>query len=387
MPRFPKTSSAAASLGASVYSDLAHRLETYPGEIFPLHVGDTYLEPAEGCHMQDLVSHELPGLHRYAPPQGLPALLDALAERLEERSGVATSRAHLLVTTGATGALAAAVGALLEPGDQVLVPMPCWPLFPGIARSYHVEPVEVPLFDMLESPEAAVAALEQWVTPKTSALYLNTPNNPSGRVLPEAVLRAMVEWACDRSLWIFSDEVYEDYSYTAPHVPCRRLAPENTLAVHSFSKAYGMAGNRCGYIAGPADAIAALRRLGTHTFYSTPTAAQHAALRVLRPSGDAWLAETRAAYQEIGNATAARLGLPSPEGGTFLFFDVAQHLDARGLPGFLSDLADQGLFLAPGPSFGSFPTHIRLCFTAAPPDSVLRAVDLLASLLETSRKS
>ena len=84
---------------------------------------------------------------------------------------------------------------------------------------------------------------------------------------------------------------------------------------------------------------------------------------------------------------AARLGLPAPEGGTFLFFDVAQHLDARGLPGFLTDLADQGLFLAPGPSFGPFPTHIRLCFTAAPPDSVLRAVDLLASLLETSRKN
>ena len=104
----------------------------------------------------------------------------------------------------------------------------------------------------------------------------------------------------------------------------------------------------------------------------------------VRLAANTWLADTRAEYVRTGRAAAERLGLPAPEGGTFLFFDVAAHLDDRGLAGFLERCADRGLLLAPGTSFGPYPTWVRLCFTAVDPARALRGVDVLAELLSSS---
>jgi len=127
-----------------------------------------------------------------------------------------------------------------------------------------------------------------------------------------------------------------------------------------------------------------VRKVSTHTFYSAPTAGQVAALRLFDGRGEPWLAATRERYRELGAAAARRLGLPEPDGSTFLFLDVADHLDDRGLFGFLEDCVERGLFLAPGPSFGPYPTHVRLCFTAAEPAVVARGVEVLAGMLGRS---
>ena len=137
MPRFPHYSSTVADIRGSIFSSLAHRMASYQGEVYPLHVGDTWLEPAIGCRMEDLRVEDYPGMHRYSRPQGLPELLEALAERLAGRTLVPTARQNLLVATGATGALGAVAGAILEPGDEVLILAPHWPLIAGIVRSFH----------------------------------------------------------------------------------------------------------------------------------------------------------------------------------------------------------------------------------------------------------
>jgi aspartate/methionine/tyrosine aminotransferase len=384
MPRYPSVSPSTAVMPGAVYSALAHRLASHPGEVYPLHVGDTWMEPAEGCRMEDLRVADHPGLHRYAPPQGTAELIGALVERTRARTGLPVGPENVLVAAGATGGLGAVAGAIVSPGDEVLILAPYWPLISGIVQAFHGTPVPVPFLDV-DAPEAAVEAVREHCTDRTVALYFNTPNNPSGRVLPRPWLEALVEWARREDLWLISDEVYEDYVYAGEHVHGLPLAPERTFAAHSFSKAYGMAGNRCGHVVGPAAAMGELRKVSTHSFYSTPTAAQVAAVRVLGPAGDAWIAEARAQYEETGRSAAARLGVPPPEGSTFLFLDVADRLDltpgGRGLDGLLEDCVDYGLFVAPGPSFGPFPTHVRLCFTAAPPEVVARGVEILAGLL------
>lgn len=380
MPRHPHAAAGVRTIRGSVYSTLAHRLERYRGEVYPFHVGDTWMEPADGCRMQDLTVAEYPGMHRYTAPHGLPALLDAVVERTRARTGVATERDDVLIAAGATGALGAVAGALLDPGDEVLVLAPYWPLIEGIVRSFGGAPVAVPFLDV-DSPESAVEAVRRAATGRTVALYLSTPNNPSGRVLPRAWIEALVAWAAAGDLWILSDEVYEDYVFRGEHTHTRPLAPERTFSVHSFSKAYGMAGNRCGYVVGPSAVMGELRKISTHTFYATPTAAQIAGVRALAGPGDAWAAAARAKYQEIGARAAARLGLTAPEGSTFLFLDVSEHLDERGLAGFLERAVDRGLLLAPGPSFGPYPSHVRLCYTAAPPEVTARGVEALADLL------
>jgi N-succinyldiaminopimelate aminotransferase len=381
MPGFPRTSSTLADVGGAVYSALAARLAAFPGETYPLHVGDTWLEPAPGCRMQDLSVEEHPGMHRYAPPRGIPSLLSALARRIEARSGVTTAPDDVLVAAGATGALGAVVGAIVEPGDDVLIVAPYWPLISGIVRCFHGNPIAVPVIGSVDSDRAARDACERARTPRTVALYLSTPNNPTGRLLPPTWVRALADWARAHDLWIVADEVYEDYVYQGRHVYARSLAPERTFSAHSFSKAFGMAGNRCGYVVGPRSKMGELGKVSTHSFYSTPTASQLAAERALDGRGDAWIADARARYRAMGRAAAERLGVPAPEGSTFLFLDVAPALDERGLPAFLERCADRGLLVAPGPSFGPYPTHVRVCFTCAPPEVVARGVDVLAGLI------
>jgi N-succinyldiaminopimelate aminotransferase len=323
-------------------------------------------------------------MHRYSEPQGLPDLLEAIVERTVQRTGVPTELGNILVAAGATGALGAVIGALVEPADEVLILAPHWPLIAGIVRSFHGRPVVIPFIDRADSPESAVEVIAPFLTDRSVALYLGTPNNPTGRTIPSTWLEALARWCAHHDLWLIADEVYEDYVYQGEHAYTRPLAPERTFSVHSFSKAYGMAGNRCGYVVGPREAVTQLRKVSTHTFYSTPTASQLAALEALRGLGDPWIARARELYRTLGNAAADSLGVPRPQGSTFLFLDVAASLDRRGLGGFLESCVDRGLFVAPGPSFGPYPTHIRLCYTAAPPPVVERGIAVLADLLGRS---
>jgi aspartate/methionine/tyrosine aminotransferase len=378
-------------LPGSVYSALAHRLAAHRGEVYPLHVGDTWLEPAEGLRMQDVLQAEHPGVHRYTTVHGASGLLDACVETQRSRTGLAEERDNVLVSAGATGGLCAVVGAMVAPGDEVLVLAPYWPLIGGMVQAFGGVPVPVPvvasssvgpaLHPASDGPEAMVARLEAAVTGRTVAVYLNTPSNPTGVVLPSAWVEAVVAFAREHDLWILADEVYDRYVYEGEHVYTRPLAPERTVAAYSFSKAFGMAGYRAGYLVGPAEVLAEAKKLSTHTFYSTPTPSQVVGKRALEGVADPWVATAKASYAEVGRKAAHRLGVEAPGGGTFLFLDVAEALDERGLGGLLEDLVEQGLFCAPGPSFGPFPTHVRLCFTAAPPDVVLRGVEVLARRL------
>jgi N-succinyldiaminopimelate aminotransferase len=380
MPRYPAYSSSVAELSGSVFSALAHRLANYDGEVYPLHVGDTWLQPAPGCRMEDLDTGTYPWLHRYAPPQGIPELIDAIVERSSLRTGVETQRENVLVAAGATGALGAVVGATIEPGDDVLILAPYWPLISGIVRSFHANPISVPFLGEVDSVETAIEAVESRLTDKTAALYLSSPNNPTGQILSAQWIEGLVDWCARNRLWIYSDEVYEDLVYEGNHTYCRSLDPGRTFSVHSFSKAFGMAGNRCGYVVGPAESIEQLRKVSIHTFYSTPTASQVVALRALQGAADQWLSDAREQYRRLGVAAAQRLGVAAPQGSTFLFLDVEDRLDARGLLGFLEDCVERGLFVAPGPSFGPYPHHIRVCYTSAEPDVVRRGIEVLADL-------
>jgi N-succinyldiaminopimelate aminotransferase len=349
--------------------------------VCPLHVGDTWLQPFAGSRMQDLLEAEHPDLHRYSETQGLPALVSALLEKARTRNRIPCERGSVLVTAGATGALGAAVGMCSAPGEEVLVLAPFWPLIRGIVQAFRATPVEVPFYDRVDSEAAAVAAVRERIGAETVALYVSTPSNPTGRVLPASWLEALASLARSAGLWLISDEVYEDYVYRGEHVSLARFAPERTLTAFSFSKAYGMAGHRTGYLVGPPAAVAQALKVSTHTFYAAPTAGQQAGLRALT-AGAAWVERARETYRDVGERVAAELGIPPPEGGAFLFVDVSRKLDARGIWGFLEDCLDDGVALAPGPSCGeAYTSWVRLCYTAAAPDAVRAAARKLAKRL------
>ena len=365
----------------AVYSPFADRLHEVKEPVFPLHVGDTWLPPCEGARAEDLRVEAIPRLHNYVDTKGLPPLVDALLEKLRSKNGISCERDQVLVGAGATGSLATAVGSIVDPGDEVLILAPFWPLIRGIVQAFRAKPVEVPFYDRVASQQEVLHAVESRLSRRTVALYVSSPSNPTGRVIPGEWMEALAAFARRHDLWLLSDEVYEDYVYRGEHVGLFPLAPERTIAVYSFSKAYGMAGNRVGYLVAPPELTAQARKIGTHTFYAAPTAGQWAALGALL-HGDAWIESARASYLEVGSAVAKQLGQEAPDGSTFFFIDVSGQLDERGLDGFLSDCFDDGVLVAPGGSAGeAYRKWIRLCYTAVPPEEALEATRRLARRL------
>lgn len=387
MPRFPHVAEVAGALSDRVFGGKPAS-GPRPATTYPLHVGDTYLDPPTCARAESQRLADHPRLHCYSPVQGEPALLDAIAAKLARRSGVAPDRDCLQVMSGATGGLAVISTALLQPGDEVLLPSPFWPLIRGIIRSRGAVPVEVPLWTRLQEPGFdPVAALRAAITPRTVALYLNTPHNPTGQVLDAATLDALGALAAAHDLWVLSDEVYEELYYDGQPPPSAFARPSlaaRTVATHSVSKAYALAGARVGYTHGPPQAMAAIRGVQTFLTYCAARPMQLGAARALA-EGDAWLDRTRSLYATAAALAAGPLGLQPPSAGTFLFFDLRPYLrDGEDAAALRARAADVGVLLTPGEACGeAFSGWTRLCFTAIEPDALQAAVARLGKILRT----
>jgi N-succinyldiaminopimelate aminotransferase len=386
MPRFPNLAEHAHAVSHRVYSNLERRARAKHAVTYPLHVGDTYRDPLMEARAERQLSTEHPGLHRYAPVQGEPALIDAFVGYVEARHGETLLPERIQVMPGATAGLSIVCQVLLEPGDEVLLPSPFWPLSRGIIATKGAVPIQIPFYTRLDEPGFdAEAILESAVTERTVALYINTPNNPSGRVLSDATLDAMLHVARRYDLWIFCDEAYEEiyYDREPPEAVWKRSdVRDRTIAFHTLSKSCGLAGARIGFTHGSEHVMTAIRGMQTFHTYCAPRPMQIGAIQALRQGGS-WMEESRRLYRDAGYAAADALGVGRPEGGTFLFVDVSALLspDAADCSSFLERCADEGVLLTPGSSCGAhYAKSIRLCFTAVPPAQLAAALAKLTPL-------
>ena len=373
MPSHPGVAASTQSLTTYVFSALRQRIIEHPGPLYRLHIGDTWKEPLAAARAEAQREAEHPGLHRYPPVHGVPALLDAIERKIARRTGVEVPRSAIQVSAGATGGISCTIQALLNPGDEVVILAPFWPLVRGIVASRGGVPVELPFYDLVGTegfdPEAA---LEAAVTERTVAIYVNVPSNPTGTVFGPDEIAALARVADRYGLWVLSDEVYEDLWYTdAPPRPLWTYDGllERTFAVHSMSKGYGLAGARIGYVHGPEEPMRAVRAVMTFQAYSANRPLQVGAARAL-DEGDAWLAETRGQYHAAAEKVAGVLGVPVPAGGTFLFVDASRWMrpgEADAIP-FLHRLLDAGVVFTAGAASGSaYGRYVRVCYTTLPP--------------------
>ncbi len=399
----PRLSESVQRIRPGVFAELQRHIDAFAargGEMIPLHIGDTHVAPPPASFFAaaldvDPASAEM---YRYGATTGLPALRDAIAARLRDASaGAGDARdvdgaRHVHVTAGATHALFCAARAVLDPGDEVLVAAPYWPLSTGVFHACAARPVEVPLTDLLYADGARDAAegFAAALTPRTKALYLITPNNPDGKVLTRRQLAQIAAFAEQHDLWVLADEVYADVVFDAPHVPFASLPgmARRTITVHSFSKSHALAGARIGYVVAPEEVITAVRRVSTHTVFNVPVVMQRAALAAL-VTGDAWVASTRETYRAARDAAAralegSSLDFALAEGGTYLFLDFARALDGRPLHVVLERAIARGVLLAPGDAFGrAYATRARLCYTSVPPASVREGIARLRDAVDS----
>jgi aspartate/methionine/tyrosine aminotransferase len=391
-------SRSALAIRASVFAELAPRIEAHAragGDLVALHIGDTYLAPPPGARFAGVEPDGTdPALYAYGAIPGLDALKQAFARELRTAgrgpSDVDAGR-HVLVGVGATHAIHCALRAVLDPGDEVLVAAPYWPLSVGVVRAAGGVPVEVPLTSRLyEDPGTSAAAiLEQAITPRTRAIYLISPNNPDGYVYDDAQLRDIAALAVARDLWVLSDEVYADYVYDGVHASIARMPgmEERTLSAYSLSKSHALAGARVGFLIAPERVVALARRIATHTVFNVPVASQRVALAALDASPE-WMDGARVAYRGARDATVAALagsGVRAfvPKGGSYVFVDFSSVLGGGPLRVLLERAIDEGVLLAPGDGCGeAYSSWARLCFTSVPRERLMLGVERLRKAVE-----
>ena len=385
MPRHPSVAASTATLSSRVFSGLATRAaeKRARGEVVhPLHVGDTWEEPLEVARAESQRSAALPLVHQYAPVQGEPVLLDAVEKQLATHRDVPRDR--IQIVSGATSGLMVISRALLDPGDEVLLPAPYWPLIRGIIASRGAVPVEVDGLAHL-APTDLRAALEAAITPRTVALYLNSPHNPTGAMWSDAQVEQAVQVAVAHDLWIVCDEAYEEIYFGDPPRPiwARDDVQDRYVACHTSSKTYGLAGARVGWAHGCEAAMQAVRGCQTFLNYCAPRPMQHGVAAAIQ-HGDAFLARRRDQFGAAARLAAERLDVDVPPGGTFLFFDATPHMldgETDALP-FLERALDHGVLLTPGAACGaSYGRWVRLCFTSLPLDALEEALDALPPVL------
>jgi len=315
-----------------------------------------------------------PRNYRYTPAAGLPELREAIAEKTLRDSGIAVTAAQVVVTNGGKQAVYQAFATLLDDGDEAILPAPYWTTYPEAVKLAGGVPVEV-FAGSDQGYLVTVEQLEAARTPRTKVLLFVSPSNPTGAVYSPEQTRAIGEWALANGIWVISDEIYQNLTYSATgegDAP-RALSiveavpglADTTILVNGVAKTYAMTGWRVGWMVGPLDAIKAASNLQSHLSSNVSNISQRAALAALTGPQDA-VETMREAFDRRRQVIVAELNkiegvvCPMPEGAFYVYPDVTGLLGREwggATPTTSLELADLILEQAevavvPGEAFG-----------------------------------
>ncbi|MDQ8155241.1 MAG: pyridoxal phosphate-dependent aminotransferase [Gemmatimonadota bacterium] len=317
------------------------------------------------------------GATRYTAVEGILPLREAIAaEATRRRAGreAAVTAGEVVVSTGSKQSLQNATFALFGPGDEVLLPVPSWVSYVEMVGLARATAVGVP-GDPARGLKVTPALLEQYATPRTRGLMLNSPTNPTGAVYTAEELRAITDLAASRGWWVISDEIYARIAYggaEAPSVLDVAAQRDRLVVVNGVAKAYAMTGFRIGWTVAPRAVSQAMTALQSHTTSNAATVSQYAALAALTRTAEAdaavgamvaEFAERRRAARAI-LAEIPSLELVEPEGAFYLFFKAP----AGDGTAFATRLLEhEGVAVVPGAAFGT-PEWVRASYAAARSD-------------------
>ena len=318
------------------------------------------------------------GFTKYTPASGIDELKQAIVEKFSRDQGVHYETSQILVSCGAKHTLYNVAQALLDPGDEVIIPAPYWVSYPDIVRLADGHPV---ILKTRESDGYALdpKQLEAKVTPRTKALVLNSPSNPTGALYTRETLEAVADVAKRHGFLVISDEIYEQLVYgETPFTSIVSAAPEiadQTLVVNGVSKAFSMTGWRIGYAGGPKALIAAMSVIQSQSTSNPTSISQKAAVAALRdgtPFFKELLTDLTPKRRLMVDTLNAMPGITcsTPAGAFYAFPNVSGILGKQHANGTITTSADLATYLlreahvacVPGDPFGS-PHHLRLTYT------------------------
>jgi aspartate/methionine/tyrosine aminotransferase len=357
---------------ASGIVDVFNYAQGKPG-VIPLWVGQGHL-PTPDFIADAAIASLKAGETFYTWQRGIPELRQALADYHSRLYGSTFDAENFYVCQAGMQSVQLAIQALLEPGDEVIVPSPAWPNYAAPLRMAGVNPLEVILDFHGDRWRLDLDRLFASVTAKTKALLMNTPSNPLGRVMTREEIIAVRDFARKRGLWIIADEVYARFYFpesgrndALPPSFLEHCDPdERIIFCNTFSKNWAMTGWRVGWMIAPKAMGQVVENLVQYNTSGTTTFLQKGCLAALE-QGEAFLAAQVAQARTGRNivcdafATSSKIEFASPEGAFYLFFRIAGMADSTALSRRLIDEA--GVGLAPGSSFGpGGESFLRLCF-------------------------
>lgn len=336
-----------------------------------------------------------PRWHRYSPAGGLPALKEAIAHKTLRDSGWEIGADQVLVTNGGKQALYNAFAALLNPGDEVLLPAPYWTTYPESIALAGGVPVEIPT-DETTGYRASIEQLEAARTPRTTMLVFVSPSNPTGAVYSPAEVEAIGTWAADNGLWVVTDEIYEHLVYgNAVFSSMPVVVPQLTdqcVVINGVAKTYAMTGWRVGWMIGPKDVVKAATNLQSHATSNVANVSQIAALAAV--SGDlAAVEDMKVAFDRRRRLIVEALNripdveCPTPEGAFYVYpsvkgvlgTDIRDHRPASSAELAALILDEVEVAVVPGEAFGT-PGYLRLSY-ATSEDKITEGIARIATLL------
>ena len=336
-----------------------------------------------------------PKNHRYTPAAGLPELRSAVADKTLRDSGLSVSASQVLITNGGKHAIANAFAAILDPGDEVIIPAPYWTTYPESAALVGAVPVIIDT-DETTDFKVTVDQLEAARTSATKVLLFVSPSNPTGSVYSAEEIDAIGAWAAEHRIWVLADEIYEHLTYDGVpllSLPARVAAlGDRFIVVNGVAKTYAMTGWRVGWMIGPEDVIAAATNLQSQITSNVSNVPQRAAIAAVSGDLDA-VAEMRTAFDRRRRAMHA--GLNAIDGitcalplGAFYCFPNVSGLLGRSMRGRVASTSAElaeiiidevKVALVPGEAFGA-PGHLRLSY-ALGDDDLAEGIGRLTSLI------
>ena len=333
------------------------------------------------------------GFTHYTTVSGIPELKDAIIQKYKRESNVDYSPNQVIVSTGAKQALYNAIFALIGPGDEVLIPIPYWVSY----RDQVIMAEGIPVFidtDEKSGFQFSIDDVKKSLTSKTKLILLNTPNNPTGVIYNEDVLKEIADLAIERDLYIISDEIYEKISYgeirVRSIVAIEPKVKERAIIINGFSKAYAMTGWRLGYAVGPEEVIKAMNKIQGQVTSCPNSIAQWAGVEALTGPQDE-VARMRDEFKKRRDFVMEKLaGIPHvsyvrPQGAFYIFVNISYYFnkvyknykvaDSLSMSEYL--LNEEKIALVPGSAFGK-EGYLRLSY-ATSKENLEKALDRLKS--------
>lgn len=314
------------------------------------------------------------GHNAYTLTNGIPELRRKLLGRIS--ADYPNQQREVIVTSGTSGALVLSLLVTVNPGDEVIVFDPYFVMYPHLVRLAGGVPVFVDTY-----PDFAldIDAVRKTITPRTKAILVNSPANPTGRVAPEGELRDLARLAAERGILLISDEIYRLFCYGAPFKSPAAFN-DHVLVIDGFSKSHAMTGWRLGFAHGPRRIIDEMNKLQQYTFVCAPSMAQYAGLTALDIVLDNHVHDYQRKRDLIYDGIAGHYQMARPEGAFYLFPQAPHGLGGMA---FVEEAIKHGLLIIPGTVFSRRDSHFRLSF-AASDKTLIRGVEMLCKLAQGS---